>query len=77
MIFMHKKYLFRDRYMYIMVKNLVYVHKCTKKFFLTVYQERLVFYYFKNNIKRYPKKGRVHIIQELPGPLGGPWTLAK
>ena len=26
-----------------------------------VYQERLVFYYFKNNIKGYPKMGRMHI----------------
>ena len=27
------------------------------------YQERLVFYYFKNNTKRYPKMGRLHIQQ--------------
>ena len=29
-----------------------------KKFLRTVYQDRLVFYYFKNNIKRYPKNGK-------------------
>ena len=28
-----------------------------KKFFRTVYEERLVFYYFKNNFKKIPQNG--------------------
>ena len=38
-----------------------FVYMCTKKFVRTVYQEILVFYYFKNSIKRYPKMERMHI----------------
>ena len=37
-----------------------------KKFFRTVYQERLVFYYFKNNIKRYPKWVKCIFSNESP-----------
>ena len=39
----------------------VFVYLCTRKFYKTVYQEILVFHYFKNSIKRYPKMERMHI----------------
>ena len=35
--------------MYILIKNLFYVNICTKKDFRTIYQERLLFYYFENH----------------------------
>ena len=38
-----------------------FVYLCTKKFVRAVYQEILVFYYFKNSMKRYPKMERMHI----------------
>ena len=38
-----------------------FVYLCTKKFVRAIYQEILVFYYFKNSIKRYPKMERMHI----------------
>ena len=38
-----------------------FVYLSTKKFVRAVYQEILVFYYFKNSIKRYPKMERMHI----------------
>ena len=41
--------------------NQEFVYLCTKKFVRAVYQEILVFYYFKNSIKRYPKMERMHI----------------
>ena len=39
-----------------------FVYLCTKKFIRAVYQEILVFYYFKNSINRYPKMERMHIL---------------
>ena len=52
--------------MYTLNKNLFYVHMSTNKFFRTVYQERLVFYYFKVNIKRYPKMKECIFNNETP-----------
>ena len=49
------KNIFRNKYMYILIKNLFYVHICRKCFFKTIYQERLALYYFKNNIKKVPQ----------------------
>ena len=42
-----------------------------KKFFRTVYQERLVFYYFKNNIKKIPQNGEnAYLAMKNPSQLG-------
>ena len=47
-----------------------------KRFSSTVYQERLVFYYFKNNTKRYPKLGECIFnnekLKSFQGLNGGP-----
>ena len=45
-----------------------------QKFFRTVYQERLVFYYFKNNIKRYQKWGECIYSSEKPKRFQDPKT---
>ena len=48
----------------------------SKKFVRAVYQEILVFYYFKNSIKRYPKWRECIFSNEIPksfqGPKAGP-----
>ena len=53
-----------------------FVCLCTKKFVRTVYQEILVFYYFKNSIKRYPQNGEnAYLVMKDPsfqGPKAGP-----
>ena len=42
-----------------------------KKFFRIVYQERLVFYYFKNNIKKIPQNGEnAYLAMKNPSHLG-------
>ena len=42
-----------------------------KKFFRTVYQERLFFYYFKNNIKKIPQSGEnAYLAMKNPSQFG-------
>ena len=48
-----------------------------KKFFRTVYQERLVFYYFKNNIKKIPQNGEnAYLTIKKPQPVGAYFVCA-
>ena len=56
--YFNKKYFFRNRYMSIWSRICTPVYK---KFVRAVDQEILVFYYFKNSIKKYPKMERMHI----------------
>ena len=43
-----------------------FVYLCTKKFVRAVYQEILLFHYFKNSIKRYPKWRECIFSNEIP-----------
>ena len=65
MIFMHYRLIFPIRNNFLETDTCPFdqefVYLCTKKFVRAVYQEILVFYYFKNSIKRYPKMERMHI----------------
>ena len=49
-----------------------FVYLCTKKFVRAVYQEILVFYYFKNSIKGTPKWRECIFSNEIPKSFQGP-----
>ena len=81
MIFMHYRLIFeseislwRQIHVHFYQEFMFYVHTYTKIFPATVYQERLVFYYFKNNIKRYLKWDECIFSSEKSKSFWEPWT---
>ena len=48
-----------------------FVYLCTKKFVRAVYQEILIFYYFKNSIKKVPQNGEnAYLVMKYPRASG-------